>query len=84
VNTGGSFGASPFRQEIGLGEARSIRLVEIFWPATGKTQAVHRLEMDRFYKIREDEPRAVPIALTEFKFPAPQVGAMHHHGHDAH
>ena len=32
VSTGGSFGASPLRQEIGLGQAKAIRSVEIFWP----------------------------------------------------
>ncbi len=55
VGSGGSFGASPFRQEIGLGDARAITRVEIHWPATGRTQIVRELEMDHFYRIREDE-----------------------------
>ena len=84
VNTGGSFGANPFRQEIGLGQAKSIRLVEIFWPATGKTNIVQRLEMDRAYGIREGESNAVPVALSGFRFPAPPDGAMHHHGQHGH
>ena len=53
VGTGGSFGASPLRQEIGLGNARLIRAVEIRWPATGRTQVVEGLELDRGYRIRE-------------------------------
>ena len=81
VNTGGSFGANPLRQEIGLGQARSIRLVEISWPTTGKIQVVRHLEMDRFYKMREGELDAVPVALGTFRFPtSPNTGA-HHHGH---
>jgi hypothetical protein len=53
VGSGGSFGASPLRQEIGLGDARRIESVEIFWPVTGATQTVRGLELDRHYRIRE-------------------------------
>jgi len=35
VNSGGSFGSNPLRQEFGLGNATSITSVEILWPATG-------------------------------------------------
>ncbi len=58
VGTGGSFGASPLRQEVGLGDARSIRSLEIQWPATGRTQRVFELDMDRAYRIREGAPKA--------------------------
>jgi hypothetical protein len=53
VRSGGSWGASPLRQEIGLGQATAIRSVEVYWPVTGKTQVVTGLKMDRRYKIRE-------------------------------
>lgn len=36
VNTGGSFGASALRRTIGLGDARRIRFVEVFWPLPGR------------------------------------------------
>jgi hypothetical protein len=81
VNTGGSFGANPLRQEIGLGQARSIRLVEIFWPATGQTQVVRHLDLDRFYKIREGELEAAPVALSTFPFPT--TSSSHDHAHAA-
>src|SRR4030095_11777956 len=71
VNTGGSFGANPLRQEIGLGPAGASRPRAIFGPTTGKKQVVQRLEMDRFYKIREGELDAVPVALGSFRFPMP-------------
>jgi hypothetical protein len=67
------------RQEIGLGQARSIRLVEIFWPATGQTQVVRQLDMDRFYKIREGELQAAPVALSTFQFPT--TSSAHHYAH---
>lgn len=67
VGSGGSFGASPLRQEIGLGRATAIRAVEIFWPATGKTQVVRGLRMDRWYTIREGGAGATPISLRPFR-----------------
>ena len=39
VNSGGSFGANSFEQHIGLGQITGIKKVEIFWPATGQTDA---------------------------------------------
>ena len=54
VSTGGSFGSSSLQQEIGLGQATSIRAVEVTWPATGRTQTFEHLRMDRSYIIREN------------------------------
>ena len=53
VSTGGSFGASPLRLLFGLGDATSIKQIEIFWPATGKTQTLPGVPMKAFYKIKE-------------------------------
>jgi hypothetical protein len=80
VSSGASFGASPLRQEIGLGQARAIVRAEIFWPVTGRTQVVEGLEMDRFYKIREGDHDATSISLASFKIPA-TPGETHHPGH---
>jgi len=84
VNTGGSFGANPLRQEIGLGQAKSIRFVEVCWPTAGKTQVVQGLEMNRSYKIREGESNVVPVTLASFGFPTPPDGPVHNHGHSTH
>jgi ASPIC/UnbV protein len=67
VRSGGSFGASPLRQEIGLGQAARIESVEISWPGSGTRQVVRGLEMDRFYQIREGEREASPIPLRRFR-----------------
>ncbi len=67
VSTGGSFGASPLRQEIGLGDAKSIKAVEVFWPVTGKTQVLKNLTLDQFYRVREGDTGAVPWKLKTFK-----------------
>ncbi len=69
VGSGGSFGASPLRQEIGLGRAISILSVEILWPTTGPLQTLAGITMDRFYKVREGAPSAAPWGLTSFRMP---------------
>ncbi|HTL58641.1 MAG TPA: CRTAC1 family protein [Candidatus Limnocylindrales bacterium] len=81
VGTGGSFGASPLRQEIGLGKAKEIRRVEIFWPRTGKLQVLNGLTMDRFYKVKEGETRAVPWELKSFALRSQASETQHQHHH---
>ena len=68
VSTGGSFGANPLRMHVGLGDAESIEAIEIFWPKTGRTQRVPGVPMNRFYKIREGAPRAVPWEVQSFPY----------------
>lgn len=65
VSTGGSFGSSSLQQEIGLGDAETIRSVTVTWPATGKTQVFSDLEMDTFYKIKEGEK---PVSRSRSAF----------------
>jgi hypothetical protein len=62
VSSGGSFGSSPLRQEIGLGDAEAIDRVEIGWPG-GSVQVVQGLELDRRYIIREGAADPAPLAL---------------------
>ena len=80
VGTGGSFGASPLRQEIGLGQAQSIDRVEIFWPRTGRTQVLTGLKMDHFYKVSEDQAQAMLWDLKSFQLKT-TGGEVHHHHH---
>jgi hypothetical protein len=79
VGTGGSFGASPLRQEIGLGQAQSITSVEILWPRKGKTQVLTGLALDHFYKVREDQPQPVRWDLKSWRIDATKAEAHHHH-----
>ncbi len=80
VSSGGSFGANPFRMEIGLGQAKRIKQVEILWPTTGRRQVVKNLEMDSFYRIVEEDPVAKKLPLRSFKFaPGPFKGNQHLH-----
>jgi FG-GAP-like repeat/ASPIC and UnbV len=67
VSSGGSFGGSPLRQEIGLGDARRITGVLVFWPATGSTQKIEGLALDRRYLIREGAATSVRLERPRFK-----------------
>jgi hypothetical protein len=69
VCSGGSFGASPLRQEIGLGKAEAIESIDIVWPRTGEIQTLKSLAMDHFYKVREGATNATEYSLKTFKLP---------------
>ncbi|MBI3466107.1 MAG: ASPIC/UnbV domain-containing protein, partial [Planctomycetes bacterium] len=62
VNSGGSFGANPLRQMIGLGKATRIERVEILWPATRRTQSSTEVPLDQAIEIVEGQGR---VALKE-------------------
>ena len=70
VGSGGSFGSTTLRQEIGLGGARTIERVEIFWPVSGVTQVVTGLEVNNLYHVREGTEAATRLELRSFKWPA--------------
>ncbi|WP_148218099.1 CRTAC1 family protein [Opitutus terrae] len=69
VGSGGSFGASPLQQHIGLGDASRILRVEIFWPATGQIQRLENLALDRSYLVREDAAAAIAVEVRSFRLP---------------
>ena len=81
ISSGGSFGAAPLRQEIGLGDATGILHAEIFWPVTRRTQRIEGLEPNRAYHIREDASAAIAINLRSFALPFPSDSGHHHHHH---
>ena len=55
VGSGGSFGASPLRQRIGLGRAEKALSLEVFWPTTGLSQVRRDLAAGQLVRIREGE-----------------------------
>jgi FG-GAP-like repeat/ASPIC and UnbV len=66
VGSGGSFGGSPLRQQIGLGESTRIAAVEVTWPATGLVQKLDGLQIDRRYRVREGE-KALRVERPRFR-----------------
>ncbi len=55
VGSGGSFGASPLRQHVGLGAATSIEAIEIWWPASGTRQRFADVAVNQWLQVTESE-----------------------------
>jgi tetratricopeptide (TPR) repeat protein len=53
VGSGGSFGASPLQQHIGLGKSAKITNLEIWWPASGTRQNFVDVGTNQFIEIKE-------------------------------
>lgn len=53
VGSGGSFGASPLQQHIGLGKANRIEILEIWWPTSKTRQTFHNVSLNQFIEIKE-------------------------------
>ena len=65
VGTGGSFGASSLRLEIGLGQCESISEVRVCWPRQQATwESFKDLKKGKFYRIHEENR-----LVTETKLP---------------
>jgi hypothetical protein len=77
VGSGGSFGASSFRQEIGLGNSTHIHHIEIRWPGRNQTQTIQNPPINCTLQIRENDPQWKVQQPTPFDF---HTGtAPHHH-----
>lgn len=61
VNSGGSFGANPLRQEIGLGQATSIDKLTIHWPGLATTQSFTDVALDQQITIQQGAQELRPI-----------------------
>ncbi len=53
VGSGGSFGASPLEQHIGLGKSARIEKIEIWWPASNTRQVFSNVKNNQFLEIKE-------------------------------
>jgi FG-GAP-like repeat/ASPIC and UnbV len=53
VSSGGSFGASPLEQHIGLGKSAQIDKVEIWWPASDTRQSFTGIPRNNAVEIQE-------------------------------
>jgi hypothetical protein len=71
VGTGGNFGSSSLRQEMGLGQARAIKRLEVRWPGAREPQVVERVPLDRHVKLRQG---AAEVAVVERSTQAPAIG----------
>lgn len=55
VGSGGSFGASPLRQHIGLGTATSIDTIDVWWPTSGARQRFTGVAVNQWIQATEND-----------------------------
>ncbi|AUP80777.1 CRTAC1 family protein [Flavivirga eckloniae] len=63
IGSGGSFGSSTLRAEIGLGKASEIVQLEVIWAGSGTRQVFKEIKPNTFYKIIEGHPQVEEIDL---------------------
>ncbi len=68
INSGGSFGANPLRQHIGVGLASKIESLEVYWPTTDITQRFEEVPINSTFSIRED---AMELTILQQETRAP-------------
>lgn len=79
VNSGGSFGASPLRKEIGIGRATIIDEIEIQWHPGGK-QVYRNIKPNQFLRIVQGSDAIEYIPLKAFRF---STDHLHRHAYRA-
>jgi len=61
VGSGGSFGASPLEQHVGLGKAARVVEVEVRWPTSGTRQVFTDVPKNQAIEIREMADRLTRV-----------------------
>ena len=74
VTSGGSFGASSFLQQIGVGKAARIETLEIWWPTSNTRQTFRHLSVNQFIEIKEFADNFRKLARRSFP-----LGGPHRH-----
>ncbi|OOG68657.1 FG-GAP-like repeat-containing protein [Flavobacterium sp. A45] len=69
LNSGGSFGASALRMEIGVGQATIIDQIEITWPKSQKKKVFKNVQPNQFIKIIEGENNFSKVNIKKIVFP---------------
>jgi len=68
VSSGGSFGASPLAQHIGLGKSARMVNLEISWPASGTSQKFTNLSPNHFVQVSEFAKEYKTLTPKHFRF----------------
>jgi hypothetical protein len=64
VTSGSSFGANTIQQTLGLGKAKQIESLEIYWPTSDTTQTFHDVGMDQAIEVTEFDKSFRPLHWT--------------------
>lgn len=76
VGSGGSFGASPLEQHIGLGKSAKILEIEIWWPASNTRQAFTDVGKNQFLAIKEFDKNYTKLERKSFRLGGAARGAI--------
>ena len=68
LNSGGSFGASALRMEIGIGQATMIDQIEVTWPKDQKKKVFKNVKPNQYIKIIEGEDNFSKIDIKRTLF----------------
>jgi tetratricopeptide (TPR) repeat protein len=71
VGSGGSFGASPLQQHVGLGKAAKIEKLEVWWPASKTKQTFENVGVNQFVEIKEFENGVRKLTRSSFQLGGP-------------
>jgi hypothetical protein len=78
LNSGGSFGSNPLMQEIGIGQATTIKKLEIKWPGCRHVQTLENIKADQQIHITEGNNKYVVNKYKTFNFQSSPHNGMHH------
>jgi hypothetical protein len=79
LNSGGSFGANPLLQHIGIGQATSVKKIEIKWPGCKHVQMLQNIKADQQIHILEGNDKYIIKKLKTFAFHSEDQQNGHHH-----
>ena len=71
VSSGGSFGASPLEQHIGLGNSATIESLEISWPVSKTLQTFTNVGKNQYLSVKEFDKRYTKLARQPFHLGTP-------------
>jgi hypothetical protein len=71
VGTGGSFGASPLQQHIGLGKTSKPVDIDIWWPTSDTRQHFSSVQKDQWLQIQEFETKYTTLKRERVRLGGP-------------
>ena len=77
VGSGGSFGASPFEQHIGLGNSARIVNIEVWWPTSNTRQNFANVQKNQFLEIKEFAGTYTKLERKSFRVGGPNRAVAH-------
>lgn len=83
VGNGGSFGVNSLQLETGIGQASSIKQIEVTWQGPNTKEVFQNIPINSFVKLTEGTGKYEIIELKPFKLndSMPSDSTMHQHHH---